>query len=206
MNNPYSQNPHQYEDTQRTCERDRNQPWSPSGAWNSRAWNAARESGDSRQTWREDNPNRTRSGRDYNEYGYGVDEFQPPRHATGGYGLQQENHRGKGPKGYVRTDERIHEEICEYLSDDPRIDASEISVEVRGGVVTLEGSVRDRGQKHRTEDIAVGVSGVKDVHNGLRVASASSASNSSSNFAESDILNQRKTTPRETAAEKSTRQ
>lgn len=87
---------------------------------------------------------------------------------TGAYGLQQA-HRGKGPKGYTRTDERIREEICELLSDDFSIDASEISVQVKDGVVTLEGTVQDRTQKHRAEDLADNCSGVKDVHNGLRV-------------------------------------
>jgi len=85
------------------------------------------------------------------------------------FGAQQTNHRGKGPKGYMRTDERIREEICECLSDAPNIDASEITVEVKDGVVTLEGSVQERAQKHRVEDIADRCSGVKDVNNSLRV-------------------------------------
>lgn len=91
------------------------------------------------------------------------------RQTAGAYGLQQKNYRGLGPKGYTRADEKIREDICERLSDDPRIDASDISVEVRNGVVTLEGSVSDRVQKHRVEDVADSCSGVKDVHNGLRV-------------------------------------
>lgn len=88
---------------------------------------------------------------------------------TGAYGLER-SHRGKGPKGYVRSDQRIREEICEILSDDFRIDASDISVEVRDGVVLIEGSVPDRLQKHRVEDIADSCSGVKDVNNSLRVS------------------------------------
>lgn len=105
---------------------------------------------------------------------YGRD-FQPSSagHASAAFGLQQptqqQTHRGKGPKGYQRTDERIREEICELLSDDFQIDASEISVEVKDGIVTLEGTVQDRAQKHRIEDIADNCSGVKDVHNSLRV-------------------------------------
>ncbi|HEY3698605.1 MAG TPA: BON domain-containing protein [Spongiibacteraceae bacterium] len=92
---------------------------------------------------------------------------------AGAYGLQQKNYRGLGPKGYTRADEKIREDICERLSDDPRIDASDISVEVRNGTVTLEGSVTDRVQKHRVEDVADSCSGVKDVHNGLRVTRGS---------------------------------
>jgi hypothetical protein len=75
---------------------------------------------------------------------------------------------GKGPKGYVRSDERIREDVCDRLSDDDEIDASDITVSVKGGEVTLEGSVVDRHSKHRAEDIADSVSGVRDVTNRLR--------------------------------------
>ena len=122
--------------------------------------------------------------------------------SAGAYGLQQSNYRGKGPKGYTRTDERIREDICECLSDDPHINASEISVEVRNGIVTLDGSVDDRNQKHRIEDIADSVSGVKDVHNGLRVQrqqqTASSSLNTLSSSSESNAASQRETATKAT--------
>lgn len=102
--------------------------------------------------------------------GYGRASFQSSGgQSTGAFGLQQDTHRGKGPKGYTRTDERIREEICERLSDDFHIDASDITVQVKDGVVTLEGTVQDRSLKHRVEDIADNSSGVKEVHNVLRV-------------------------------------
>lgn len=110
-------------------------------------------------------------GNEYDQAGHQLSSGQ----STGAFGLQQDTpyrestHRGKGPKGYTRTDERIREEICELLSDDFHIDASEITVEVKDGVVTLEGTVQERLLKHRVEDIADNVSGVKDVHNSLRV-------------------------------------
>jgi len=75
---------------------------------------------------------------------------------------------GKGPKGYVRSDDRIREDVCDRLSDDDIVDASEISVQVKDGEVTLEGSVTDRHMKHRAEDIIEEVSGVRDVNNRLR--------------------------------------
>jgi hypothetical protein len=28
-------------------------------------------------------------------------------------------HRGRGPKGYTRSDDRIREEVCDRLTDDP---------------------------------------------------------------------------------------
>jgi hypothetical protein len=77
-------------------------------------------------------------------------------------------HAGKGPKGYVRSDERIREDVCDRLSDDDEVDASEVSVSVKEGEVVLEGTVADRYSKHRAEDIAESVSGVRDVSNHLR--------------------------------------
>lgn len=77
-------------------------------------------------------------------------------------------HAGKGPKGYKRADERIHEEVCETLTRHGGIDAKEIEVEVEGGEVTLKGMVEDRNQKRMAEDSAEAVSGVMDVHNQLR--------------------------------------
>jgi hypothetical protein len=76
---------------------------------------------------------------------------------------------GRGPKDYKRTDERVREDVCDRLSRDDEVDASEISVRVENGEVTLEGSVETRAQKHQAEDIAADVSGVNDVHNNVRV-------------------------------------
>jgi hypothetical protein len=32
---------------------------------------------------------------------------------------RQGRHRGRGPKGYTRSDDRIREEVCDRLTDDP---------------------------------------------------------------------------------------
>lgn len=77
--------------------------------------------------------------------------------------------RGKGPKGYTRSDERIREDLCDKLSDEGELDASDISVSVAGGEVTLDGHVSDRQAKRRAEDIADRCSGVSHVQNNLRV-------------------------------------
>jgi len=82
------------------------------------------------------------------------------------------SHRGRGPKGYQRSDERIHEDVCERLMEDRFIDASNIEVEVKGREVTLSGTVASRGLKHRAEDLAQMVSGVTHVQNNLRVESS----------------------------------
>ena len=78
-------------------------------------------------------------------------------------------HAGKGPKGYVRSDERIREDVCDRLCDDAEVDASEMTVVVKSGEVLLEGFVADRRSKHRAEGIAESVNGVREVVNHLRV-------------------------------------
>ncbi len=90
----------------------------------------------------------------------------------GAFGLQS-SHRGLGPQGYTRSDERIKEDVCERLSEHHYIDASLIRVEVSQGVVTLEGAVDDRWQKYQTEDLVDAISGVKDIQNRLNVSRAS---------------------------------
>jgi len=77
---------------------------------------------------------------------------------------------GVGPRGYERSDERIHEDICERLSEDPFIDPSEVSVSVQSGKVLLEGSIEDRPQKYRVEDIVDACRGVKEVQNRLTIS------------------------------------
>jgi osmotically-inducible protein OsmY len=83
---------------------------------------------------------------------------------------RQDQHRGRGPKGYTRSDERIREDVSDRMTDDWRIDASNIEVKVSGGEVTLSGTVTNRDDKRRAEDIAESVSGVSHVQNNLRVA------------------------------------
>lgn len=78
-------------------------------------------------------------------------------------------HRGRGPRGYVRSDERIREDVSDALTDHPYLDASEIEISVANGEVTLSGTVDDRWAKRRAEDCAEDVSGVRHVQNNLRV-------------------------------------
>jgi hypothetical protein len=76
---------------------------------------------------------------------------------------------GRGPKNYVRSDDRIREDVCEHLSYHPYVDASDIEVIVRDGEVTLSGTVDARMVKRAAEECCDHVRGVKDVHNHLRV-------------------------------------
>jgi hypothetical protein len=78
------------------------------------------------------------------------------------------DHRGRGPKGYRRSDQRVHDDVNDRLMDDPHLDASEIEVSVKDGEVTLSGAVFRREDKRRAEDLAERVSGVTHVQNNLR--------------------------------------
>lgn len=81
-------------------------------------------------------------------------------------------HRGKGPRNYQRSDERIREDINERLTESPHLDASEIEVTVKDREVTLAGFVHLRAEKLLAEDLSAGVSGVTHVQNNLRVRRA----------------------------------
>jgi hypothetical protein len=107
--------------------------------------------------------------------GHGVDEdtgdlragnWRAPQPPGGPY--LSGPHRGKGPKGYQRSDDRLKEMLCERLRDDPHIDASDVSVSVQNGRVTLDGTVDSRSTKNLIEDVAEQF-GVDDVQNNLRV-------------------------------------
>jgi osmotically-inducible protein OsmY len=77
--------------------------------------------------------------------------------------------RGRGPRGYRRSDDRIEEDINDRLTDDPYLDASDIEVSVKDRDVILSGLVDRRQDKRRAEDLAELVSGVANVQNNLRV-------------------------------------
>ncbi|MYN14836.1 BON domain-containing protein [Pusillimonas sp. TS35] len=72
------------------------------------------------------------------------------------------------PKGYIRSDDRIREDICEQLIFSG-MDVRDVTVEVKDGRVLLDGTVSNRRVKHAIEDCADASSGVKDVDNRIRV-------------------------------------
>jgi BON domain len=120
---------------------------------------------------------------------------QPPRPAYGpayaqGYGRQYarypiasrpyaRNPYPQGPKGYQRSDERLKEDISERLMESHYIDCSDVSVDVRGAKVVLEGTVPSRHMKHAIEDLVDACPGVQEIDNRVRVAGAMSQSQSS---------------------------
>ena len=96
-------------------------------------------------------------------------EGHPERGWNIGRGTDRPSYRGRGPKNYQRADERIREDVCERLTMDHDVDASDIEVSVSDAVVTLNGTVHARHAKRIAEDICELVRGVKDVQNNLRV-------------------------------------
>lgn len=115
-------------------------------------------------------------GQDYREQ---FAEQRYGRQPAFGYGFTEGASgafRGRGPKGYERSDERLREMICERLTDDPRIDASDVHIEVKDKVVKLTGQVPDRRTKYEIEDVVEHCGGVKDIDNQVRVRSSSSIS------------------------------
>ncbi|WP_366655847.1 BON domain-containing protein [Fodinicurvata sp. EGI_FJ10296] len=82
---------------------------------------------------------------------------------------REEDHRGKGPRGYRRSDQRIEEDCNDRLTDDPFVDARDIQVSVSNGEITLSGEVDSKRAKRHAEDCADSVSGVTHVQNNLRI-------------------------------------
>ena len=96
-----------------------------------------------------------------------MDTYRPADRSH--FDVLQENHRGKGPRNYKRSDDRIKEIVCDVLCDNPELDASNIEVEVRDSEVILSGEVDDRHAKRLAEDLAENVTGVANVQNRIHI-------------------------------------
>lgn len=157
--------------------------WPSGGYQGERDYDQARRSDRSRERWEDRRgPDRgegagdflQRAGERISSWFRGRDDDREP---IGRYGEDygraargdDRGHRGRGPKGYQRTDERISDEVHDRLTEDAWLDASDIQVEVKGGEVTLSGHVDNREAKHRAERLIEDLSGVKHVQNNLRV-------------------------------------
>lgn len=106
------------------------------------------------------------SGRDESFAGHGGSS----RGGVGqGHPRSREQRARRGPKGYERSDERLKEDVCERLMWSDDIDASEVTVEVKSGVVHLDGAVPERRMKHAIEDVVDECPGVKDIENRIKV-------------------------------------
>lgn len=71
-----------------------------------------------------------------------------------------------------KTDTQIHHDVLEELKWDPRVDETEVGVEVDKGVVTLTGTVTSWGKRVAAQKAAQRVAGVLDVANDIEVKTA----------------------------------
>jgi osmotically-inducible protein OsmY len=71
------------------------------------------------------------------------------------------------PTGYRFSDASIKEQILRQLALKEGLDAGGITVEVRDGEVTLNGSVQCYADMQRVEELACAIEGAKLVRNGL---------------------------------------
>lgn len=82
--------------------------------------------------------------------------------------VEESGHRGKGPRNYIRSDARIFEDVGEALTHEDAIDASDVTIEVASGEVTLDGSVVTARMKAIAEELVADVPGVRAVRSRLR--------------------------------------
>lgn len=125
--------------------------------------------------------------RSFDPYGFGGrnymernPQWRPEREEqfrTGDYrqasDYRYSDHAGRGPRDYTRSDERLKEDLCERLTRAPHIDASDISVEVNDGRVTLNGKVDSRHTKYNVENLVDVCMGVKEIDNRLGIEASS---------------------------------
>jgi hypothetical protein len=76
---------------------------------------------------------------------------------------------GIGPDYYQRPDKFIYEDVNDALMIHGYLNARYIGVEVKEGLVYLDGKVASRKAKRLAEDLAYEIWGVKDVENRLRI-------------------------------------
>lgn len=96
-----------------------------------------------------------------------MDTYRPARNNYSE--VLSHDHRGKGPRNYRRSDERLQEMVCDLLFDNADLDASDIEVSVKDSEVILSGSVNRKYEKRLAEDLAESISGVVNVENRIRI-------------------------------------
>jgi osmotically-inducible protein OsmY len=122
-------------------------------------WDPEREKYEPERDLRRDYPGRRRQDNQRGVWSIGGDPRGPECGA----------HAGKGPRNYRRSDQRIYEDVCETLTRDGGVDATDVEVNVSDGEVMLLGSVCDGDMNRRAEALTTSCPGVRRVRNQLEV-------------------------------------
>jgi osmotically-inducible protein OsmY len=80
--------------------------------------------------------------------------------------------RGKGPRNYKPSDERLLERVSDLYYEHPHLDASGIEISVQNGELMLTGYVADRYEKRLAEDLAEKISAITNIENRLKIYQA----------------------------------
>jgi osmotically-inducible protein OsmY len=83
----------------------------------------------------------------------------------------------------MKSDTQLRNDIVDQLEWEPSIDAAQIGVRVKNGIVTLTGHVPQYGQKLHAERVAKSVAGVKAVADELEVRLLSTSERSDTEIA-----------------------
>lgn len=81
--------------------------------------------------------------------------------------------RGKGPKDWKLSDEKLKDRVCHALTHSQEVDPSELEVSVKDQVVYLKGKISSRGMKTVAEDLVSSIPGVEDVFTQLKIEDTS---------------------------------
>lgn len=80
---------------------------------------------------------------------------------------------GKGPKGWLLSDEKLKDRVSEVLYHSHDVDPSEMEISVEDRVVYLKGNIKSCGMKQVAEDLVASIPGVEDVFTQLKVSDTS---------------------------------
>ena len=84
----------------------------------------------------------------------------------------------------MKSDHNLRQDIEQELEDDPRVDARDIGVAVKDGIVTLSGHVRSYAERWAAQDAAQSIDGVKALANEIAVKLPSGSERSDTEIAE----------------------
>ncbi len=87
----------------------------------------------------------------------------------------------------MKSDTQLRRDVLDELEWEPSIDASEIAVTAKDGVVTLSGYVKSYAQKWDAEKAAKRVAGVKALANDIEVRLPSSSERTDADIAQSAL-------------------